>query len=54
MTFLTKYKPDNIQNDIKATIAMTDKYHSEMIAINEHIADMLAKLHDKCDKKIEK
>ena len=31
-----------------------DRHHSETKAINEHIAAMLEKLHDKSNKKIEK
>ena len=31
-----------------------DRHQSETKAINEHIADMLEKLHDKSNKKIEK
>ena len=39
--YLSKYDLDNIQNYIKA---MTDKHHSYMKALNDHISDIIAKL----------
>ena len=42
---------DNIHN---ALIDMTIKDKSEMKAINEQISAIIAKLHDKSNKKIEK
>ena len=41
--YLSKYDPYNIHNDIKA---MTDKHHSDMKALNNHISYMLAKHTD--------
>ena len=36
--YLSKYDLDNIRNHIKA---MTDKHHSYMKAVNEHISDIV-------------
>ena len=49
--YLNKSELDNIQNDIKA---YTEKHHSEIKAMNEYIAAMIAKLNGKSDKKTEK
>ena len=38
---LSKSDVNNIHNDIKT---MTDKHHSDMKTLNEHISDMLTKL----------
>ena len=54
MTTLARSELENIHNDIKYSKSMTDKHHSEMIAINEHIAAILEKNYDKSDEKIEK
>ena len=47
MNPLTKSDHDKLHSDF-------DKNISEMKAMNEHIATMLAKLHDKSDNKTEK
>ena len=42
--FLSKSDLYSIHNDIKSITAMTDKHHSNMKTLNEHISDMLTKL----------
>ena len=46
MTPLNKSDPDKPHSDF-------EKYFSEMKAMNEHIADMITKMHDKSDNKTE-
>ena len=45
--YLSKYDLDNIQNDIKAMTARTDKHHSDIKTLNEHISAMIKKLTNK-------
>ena len=41
--YLSKYDLENIQNDIKS---MTDKHHSDMKTLNDHIYAMLKNITD--------
>ena len=51
---LSKYDIDNIKNDIKDMTAMTDKHHSDMKNLNEHISAMLTKIIEKVPRQTSK
>ena len=47
-TCLSTSDLENIHNDIKS---ITDKHHSDMKALNDHISDIIAKITDKISEK---